>query len=183
MSRTAGGEAELDDGDDDLVPIEHHRPADGAADDEDDDEAQADRSGAAGANVGGEAPSLDEDTLHLIKQSKEEIKELWDQMSEEQRQRFDVYRRTALNKASMKKLVTGVLNQQISSTLTFVVAGFSKVFVGQIVERAVQVQSERGEDGPLKPEHLREAYRLYKKENQSMSGGSSSSSGFTKRMF
>ncbi|KAI8321712.1 TAFII28-like protein, partial [Martensiomyces pterosporus] len=102
--------------------------------------------------------------ISLVKQSKEEIKEMWEQLSEEQRQRYGVYRRTALNKGSVKKLVSNVLNQQISSTLTFVVAGFSKVFVGQIVESAVQIQAEWGDEGPLKPEHLREAYRLYKKE-------------------
>ncbi|KAJ2899855.1 transcription initiation factor TFIID subunit 11 [Coemansia aciculifera] len=145
---------------------------DGAADDveeEDDEDAQMDRA----------RGSADEDTLKLIKQSKEEIKELWDQMNEDQRQRFDVYRRTALNKGSIKKLVGLILNQQVTSTLTFVVAGFSKVFVGEIVERAVQVQSERGDTGPLTPDHLREAYRLYKKETQT----AASSSGFAKRLF
>ncbi|KAI7833722.1 TAFII28-like protein [Kickxella alabastrina] len=101
-------------------------------------------------------------------------------MTDNQRQRYDVYRRTALNKGSVKKLAYHILNQQISSTLTFVLAGFSKVFVGEIVERAVQLKIERGEteEGPLKPEHLREAYRLYKKETQT-----GSSSGFTKRLF
>ncbi|KAJ2813520.1 transcription initiation factor TFIID subunit 11 [Coemansia sp. 'formosensis'] len=146
-------------------------PADGAADDieEDDDDEQA----------GHPRGAADEDTMNLIKQSKEEIKELWDQMSDDQRQRFDVYRRTALNKASIKKLVGHILNQQITPTLTFVVAGFSKVFVGEIVERAVQVQAERGDVGSLTPDHLREAYRLYKKETQT----TASSSGFTKRLF
>ncbi|KAJ2862398.1 transcription initiation factor TFIID subunit 11 [Coemansia aciculifera] len=170
-SLNVGGDA---DSDDDLDTRE--RPAaDGIAEDvedDDDDDAQI------GQPRGG-AESGDEDTMNLIKQSKEEIKELWDQMSEDQRQRFDVYRRTALNKASIKKLVGHILNQQITSTLTFVVAGFSKVFVGEIVERAVQVQEERGDTGPLTPDHLREAYRLYKKETQT----AASSSGFTKRLF
>ncbi|KAJ1816749.1 transcription initiation factor TFIID subunit 11 [Coemansia sp. RSA 2611] len=146
-------------------------PADGMADDiedDEDDDAQ-----------GGRARGVDEDTMNLIKQSKEEIKELWDQMSDDQRQRFDVYRRTALNKASIKKLVGHILNQQVTPTLTFVVAGFSKVFVGEIVERAVQIQAERGDTGSLTPDHLREAYRLYKKETQT----TASSSGFTKRLF
>ncbi|KAJ1736093.1 transcription initiation factor TFIID subunit 11 [Coemansia sp. Benny D160-2] len=122
------------------------------------------------------------DGLTLVRQSKEEVKELWDQMSDEQKQRYGVYLRTALNKGAMKKLVTSILNQQVSPTITFVVAGFAKVFVGEIVERALEVQRERGEenDGPLTPEHLREAYRLYKKESQiPLSGGS----GSNKRLF
>ncbi|KAJ1668697.1 transcription initiation factor TFIID subunit 11 [Coemansia sp. RSA 1813] len=126
--------------------------------------------------------NIDDSELTLIRQSQEEVKELWDQMSDEQSQRYGVYRRTALNKGSMKKLVSSILNQQVSSTLTFVVAGFSKVFVGEIVERAIQIQHEKGEDdgSPLTPEHLREAYRLYKKESQIPL---SSGSGFAKRLF
>jgi transcription initiation factor TFIID subunit 11 len=67
-----------------------------------------------------------------------------------------------------------------------VVAGFAKVFVGEMVERgglrmfsirptageeftihkARQVQARLGDppDTPLSPEHLREAYRLYQEE-------------------
>jgi transcription initiation factor TFIID subunit 11 len=65
-----------------------------------------------------------------------------------------------------------------------VVAGFAKVFVGEMVERgqsrllgishmaniefykARQVQARLGEppDTPLSPEHIREAYRLYQEE-------------------
>ncbi|KAJ2333337.1 transcription initiation factor TFIID subunit 11 [Coemansia sp. RSA 2681] len=177
LATSAGGDAESDDEDSYLEAGDRSEatPAaatDGAADDmeeDDDDDAQMDRL----------RGSADEDTLNLIKQSKEEIKELWDQMSEDQRQRFDVYRRAALNKGSIKKLVGHILNQQVTPTLTFVVAGFSKVFVGEIVERAVQVQSERGDTGPLTPDHLREAYRLYKKETRT----AASSSGFAKRLF
>ncbi|KAJ1957725.1 transcription initiation factor TFIID subunit 11 [Dipsacomyces acuminosporus] len=124
-------------------------------------------------------PSGDDDMISLVKQSKEEVKELWDQMSEDQRQRYGVYRRTALNKGSVKKLASQILNQQVSPTMAFVIAGFSKMFVGQIVESAVQIQAEWGDEGPLKPAHLREAYRLYKKENDA----TATSSGFTKRLF
>ncbi len=64
-----------------------------------------------------------------------------------------------------------------------IVAGFSKVFVGEIVEKgaldqssgskdgiqlisriARAVQERRGESGPFSPDHLREAYRLYQQE-------------------
>ena len=65
-----------------------------------------------------------------------------------------------------------------------IVAGFTKVFVGEIVEKgdspvpfvvcgrsfyiawftARAVQARRGEKGPLSPDHLREAYRMYQQE-------------------
>ncbi|CAG8538141.1 5113_t:CDS:10 [Paraglomus occultum] len=96
--------------------------------------------------------------------SKEELKALLDNFSEEQLQRYEVFRRSALNRANVKRLVSQVLNQPCSQTLGFVVAGFTKVFVGEIIELARRVQSELGESGPLTPEHLREAHRRYKKE-------------------
>ncbi|KAJ1645435.1 transcription initiation factor TFIID subunit 11 [Coemansia asiatica] len=145
------------------------------ADDADDDDEDA---GELGAGSFGGTSGLDDGSITLIQQSNEEIGLLLEQMTDEQRQRYEVYRRTALNKGAIKKLVGHILNQQISSTLSFVIAGFSKVFVGEIVELAVQIQSERGENGPLKPEHLREAYRLCKKDSQVCSAP-----GFTKRLF
>jgi transcription initiation factor TFIID subunit 11 len=60
-----------------------------------------------------------------------------------------------------------------------VVAGFSKVFVGEMIERgklkalfmgridhplARAVQARRGDTGPLSPDHLREAYVIYQHE-------------------
>ncbi|KAJ2451886.1 transcription initiation factor TFIID subunit 11 [Coemansia sp. RSA 2336] len=129
-----------------------------------------------------EANESEEEKIHsdedmtLVRQSKEEVGELWDQMDDGQRQRYSAYRQTMLNKGNIKRLVSQILGQQASSTLTFVVAGFSKVFVGEIVERALEIHTERGHEGPLQPEHLREAYRLYKREHPELSS-------FTSRLF
>ncbi|KAJ1834164.1 transcription initiation factor TFIID subunit 11 [Coemansia sp. RSA 2706] len=120
----------------------------------------------------------DNDDVSLVRQSKEDVRELWEQMTDEQRQRYGVYRQAALNKGTVKKLTSQILNQQVSSTVTFVVAGFAKVFVGDIVERAVEIREARGDHGPLLPEHLRLAYRQYQREQPD-----DSASGFTKRLF
>ncbi|KAJ2340794.1 transcription initiation factor TFIID subunit 11 [Coemansia erecta] len=106
----------------------------------------------------------DDDDIELERQSKEDVRELWSLLNDDQRQRYGVYRQAALNKGTVKKLASQILGQQVSSTLTFVIAGFSKVFIGEIVERAVQIRDARGDEGPLRPEHLREAYRQHKKE-------------------
>ncbi|KAJ1757562.1 transcription initiation factor TFIID subunit 11 [Coemansia sp. RSA 921] len=115
-------------------------------------------------NSDDERVDSDNSDVELERQSKEDVRELWELMADEQRQRYGVYRRSALNKGTVKRLVSQILGQQVSSTLTFVVAGFSKVFIGEIVERAVQIRDNRGDEGALTPEHLREAYRQYKKE-------------------
>ena len=67
----------------------------------------------------------------------------------------------------------------MSQPVAQIVAGFSKVFVGEIIERgeseelwmnsvnhhpARAVQTRRGETGPLSPDHLREAYVIYQHE-------------------
>lgn len=69
--------------------------------------------------------------------------------------------------------------------MAFVVAGFSKVYVGEIVEKgktllvhsqlviktylffflAKEIMEEWGHTGAIRPEHLREAHRRYKKES------------------
>jgi transcription initiation factor TFIID subunit 11 len=64
--------------------------------------------------------------------------------------------------------------------MAFVVAGFSKVYVGEIVEKgkchlelvtkdihiiiAKEIMEEWGHTGAIRPEHLREAHRRYKKD-------------------
>ena len=53
----------------------------------------------------------------------------------------------------------------MSTPVAQVVAGVAKVFVGEIVEKARHIQQNRGETGPLSPDHLRQAYREYQEEH------------------
>ncbi|OMJ19140.1 Transcription initiation factor TFIID subunit 11 [Smittium culicis] len=111
--------------------------------------------------------SVDEQ-FNIKKQSKQEIKEILDLFDSEQHQRYEVYRRTGLNKSSIKKLCSSILNQQISQTVSFVIAGFGKIFVGEIVELAIMIKNEQGQhDLPIQPNHLIEAYRRYNLRNES----------------
>lgn len=81
---------------------------------------------------------------------------------------------------SFYQLIQQTLGQQVSQPVAQIVAGFSKVFVGEIIERgesaefrfcacvdnstARAVQARRGDTGPLSPDHLREAYVIYQQE-------------------
>ncbi|KAK7469329.1 transcription initiation factor TFIID subunit 11 [Stygiomarasmius scandens] len=97
-------------------------------------------------------------------QSKDNMKVLMDNLSPDQYERFEAYRRHALPKQAVRKVIQQTLGQQVSQPVAQIVAGFSKVFVGEIIEKARKVQARRGETGPLSPDHLREAYRMYQEE-------------------
>ncbi|KAH9475207.1 Transcription initiation factor TFIID subunit 11 [Psilocybe cubensis] len=97
-------------------------------------------------------------------QSKDNLKVLMDNLSPAQYDRFEAYRRHALPKQAVRKVIQQTLGQQVSQPVAQIIAGFSKVFVGEIVEKARAVQTRRGDTGPLSPDHLREAYRAYQEE-------------------
>ncbi|OBZ73381.1 Transcription initiation factor TFIID subunit 11 [Grifola frondosa] len=97
-------------------------------------------------------------------QSKDNLKVLMDNFSNAQYDRFEAYRRHALPKQAVRKVIQQTLSQQVSQPVAQIVAGFGKVFVGEIIEKARAVQERRGEAGPLSPDHLREAYRIYQDE-------------------
>ncbi|KAF9946748.1 transcription initiation factor TFIID subunit 11 [Mortierella alpina] len=115
--------------------------------------------------------------------SKDELKALLDSFSQEQLRRYEVYRRAVLSRPTVKKLVGTILNQQVTQTMAFVVAGFSKVFVGEMVERAREVMEEWGDTGAIRPDHLREAQRRYKKEEQQRGQGAQPPYGYKRRLF
>ncbi|KAL7319251.1 transcription initiation factor TFIID subunit 11 [Mucor circinelloides] len=102
-----------------------------------------------------------------MEKAKEDMKVLLENFSDDQLQRYEGYRRSALNRTNVKRLVSQVLNQQCSQTMAFVVAGFSKVYVGEIVEKAKEIMEEWGDSGAIRPEHLREAHRRYKRDKVS----------------
>ncbi|OIW06751.1 hypothetical protein TanjilG_11476 [Lupinus angustifolius] len=60
--------------------------------------------------------------------------------------------------------ITGI--QKTSVPMTIVVSGIAKLFVGEVVETARIVMKERKESGPIRPCHLREAYRHLKLEGK-----------------
>ncbi|EXB56450.1 Transcription initiation factor TFIID subunit 11 [Morus notabilis] len=89
------------------------------------------------------------------------------QFTEEQMSRYESFRRAGFQKSNMKRLLTSITGtQKISIPMTIVVSGIAKIFVGELVETARIVMSERKESGPVRPCHIREAYRRLKLEGK-----------------
>jgi transcription initiation factor TFIID subunit 11 len=109
----------------------------------------------------------------------------------DQAERYETWRRVKLRKDSVRKLTNHTLSQSVPASIVTTISGYTKVLISELVERARDVQLEwlaaedrlpdgesvpsdtplkerfKPEDrGPLLPDHIREAYRRYKKDRE-----------------
>jgi transcription initiation factor TFIID subunit 11 len=118
---------------------------------------------------------------------------LLDAFTPEQQDRYDTWRRVKLRKETVRKLTNHTLSQSVPASIITTINGYTKVLISELVERARDVQLEwqaasselptsqsvkEEEDapvkdklkpeyrGPLTPDHLREAFRRYRKDRE-----------------
>lgn len=87
---------------------------------------------------------------------------LWSQFTEEQLNRYEMFRRSTFPKASIKRFMQSLSGSSVSQNVVIAMCGITKVFVMEIVEEAIKIQTRYGESGPIEPKHLREAHRVIK---------------------
>ncbi|CAO2178766.1 unnamed protein product [Urochloa humidicola] len=89
------------------------------------------------------------------------------QFTEEQMNRYESFRRSGFQKSNMKRLLASITgSQKISIPTSIVVSGIAKMFVGELIETGKVVMTERKDSGPIRPCHIREAYRRLKLEGK-----------------
>jgi len=98
----------------------------------------------------------------LEEEDREKMKVLVSNFTEEQLNRYEMFRRSTFPKAGIKRLLQSIAGSTVSPNVVIAVSGIAKVFVGDIVEGALDVMEKRGETGPLQPKHVREAVRQLK---------------------
>ncbi|KAI9828384.1 MAG: hypothetical protein M1832_002812 [Thelocarpon impressellum] len=146
--------------------------AGGEAEDEDEDEGDAEA-----------ALMMEDEGKANDDQERQKLEILVGAFNTEQADRYSYFRRAKLHPPTVRKITNQTLSQSVPEVVVKTVNGFTKVFIGEMIERAREVQTQwmaaesaTGEAdeharGPLLPDHLREALRRYKKDKEGGGAG------------
>lgn len=87
----------------------------------------------------------DEDAASDSEAEKKNLAILLDALTPEQSSRYDFFKRAKLNKPMVRKIVNQTLSQSVPPNVITTISGYTKVFVGELIERARTVQEEWAE--------------------------------------
>ncbi|KAK2583757.1 hypothetical protein KPH14_009669 [Odynerus spinipes] len=114
--------------------------------------------------------SKEKSKKELEEEEREKMQVLVSNFTEDQLDRYEMYRRAAFPKAAIKRIMQTITGCSVSQNVVIAMSGIAKVFVGEIVEEALDVMEAHDETGPLQPKHLREAVRRLRLQGQIPNG-------------
>lgn len=114
--------------------------------------------------------SKEKSKKELEEEEREKMQVLVSNFTEDQLDRYEMYRRSAFPKAAIKRIMQTITGCSVSQNVVIAMSGIAKVFVGEIVEEALDVMEAQNETGPLQPKHLREAVRRLRLQSQIPNG-------------
>ncbi|XP_076748767.1 TATA-box binding protein associated factor 11 [Xylocopa sonorina] len=121
-------------------------------------------------NVVERRESKEKSKKELEEEEREKMQVLVSNFTEDQLDRYEMYRRAAFPKAAIKRIMQTITGCSVSQNVVIAMSGIAKVFVGEIVEEALDVMETHQETGPLQPKHLREAVRRLRLQGQIPNG-------------
>ncbi|KAI9707689.1 MAG: hypothetical protein M1836_000651 [Candelina mexicana] len=147
------------------------------------------RAGTAGAEDEGE-DDLGEENAVMVDEAgqldetaeNDKLRVLVDAFSPDQTDRYETFRRVRLKKETVRKITNQTLSQSVPAAVITTINGYAKIFIGEIIEKARQVQTQNlaassadgvvheQDRGPLLPDDLREALRRYKRDGEATAG-------------
>ena len=93
-------------------------------------------------------------------EDREKMQLLVSHFTEDQLDRYAMYRRAAFPKTTVKKIMQTITGCSVGQNVVIAMAGIAKVFAGEVIEEALVSVETAGESGqPVKPKHLREGVR------------------------
>ncbi|OQR83177.1 hypothetical protein ACHHYP_15006 [Achlya hypogyna] len=100
-------------------------------------------------------------------------------MPEADVRRHEQFRRSHFDKNVIKRCMTQVIEEAsvgerrvppVHNAMSIVMSGLTKMFVGELIAEARKIMAHAGDEGPIRPHHLREAHRKYYKRHPLVRG-------------
>lgn len=107
---------------------------------------------------------LDEDETDQTEP--EMMKLLLSSMTDEQRDRYEVVRRSRINPREMQKFLKDIGYQPPIKSCRIILGSIAKLFAGELVEEARDIMKSSGSTGPIQPRHLRKAAQNLKAQRK-----------------